>query len=366
MCAMSSNACTPAELAEKIHQRRMFALKRTKQQEEADARKARIEAIHIKDDDWHYVQKKLTRFVSHAGVQNAEGRCLVISGRSGAGKSHIIKRFMNRPELQPGADKDGPLRPLIYIEMPPACTNKFLASKVHQAETGELLSSKTSVPESWDKALAQVSGQCTSFMIIDEVHHAMGTVPQRTEMMNTIKSLLFPEREKSSLRTPRYPLQIILAGIPAIARVIQTDTQLAERAEIYSIKPVPSTRSGMATMAKFLELVEGELGFAKPSNLNTEDMVLRMMRATEGYTGRAMRIIKAAAFRTIDGGGDCLTREILGEVVGDMHQVGIAKNPFLVADPHKVAVIRATDRGELTLLRGSKKEQQELEIHDED
>jgi hypothetical protein len=363
---MMTDRNVAAELAEMTHQRRMFALKRTKQQEEADSWKAKLEAIHIKDDDWQYVQRKLNRFTAHAGVSNAEGRCLVINGKSGAGKSHIIKRYMNRPDLQPGEDEHGPLRPLIYIEMPPACTNKFLASKVHQAETGDLLNSKISVPESWDQALAQVYGQCTSFMIIDEVHHAMSTIAQRTEMMNTIKSLLFPEREKASLRRPRYPLQIILAGIPAIAKVIQTDTQLSERAEFYSIKPLPETMSGRGKMAKFLSLVEGQLGFSKPSNLSTEDMVLRMMRATEGYTGRAMRLIKSAAFRTIDEGGVSLSREALGEAVSDMHDLGPAANPFLVADPFKVAVIRAKDRGELTFLRGNKKAEKEVEVRDED
>lgn len=341
---------------EQAQLRRRHALGKPSEPDEAELWKQRIEDIHVIDDEWRRVQGMLNGLIAQVGVANAEGRCLTITGQSGAGKSHIIKRFVRRPNLQPTADDHGPLRPLLYIEVPTSCTAKYLGAMVCQALTGQLPPDTISVAKTWDQALAHLVGQGVCVLVLDEVHHAFQTLDKRrqTEFINTFKSLLFPERDTGSARPSRLPLQIVLGGLPQIASVIATDTQLADRQELFAIEAWRFDEAGLEKMGGFLEAVEPQLGFPKPSKLHTRDMALRFFKAGDGHHGRAMRLIKYAASDAIDAGRECLTREDLGLALFSKYNCPARKNPFLVPDAESVPVMKSRDRSDLTRIRGSK------------
>jgi hypothetical protein len=106
-------------------------------------------------------------------------------------------------------------------------------------------------------------------------------------------------------------------------------------------------------MRRFIEAVEEALGFPGNSGLSTDDMVRRFMKATRGYRGRAMHLIKEAAFRAIDDGAARIDRNRhLAAVFRDITGLGPNANPFLVADIDTCPEVKEQIWNRLTLLRG--------------
>lgn len=295
-----------------------------------------------------------------AEAEELEAPCVCIPGGSGVGKSHLLRRLRENPLLVPFRDSQGPVRPLVAIKAPSPCTSLSLARKLYAALTGDDLPEKITDGEAWRRVRAQLDGQLVSVIMIDEFHHAFiqRTTDQCRALVQTLKNFLVPNPNDPLLppgAEPR-PIMLVLAGMPWLDEVIVKDLQLKRRRTLFEIKPLEQDQSGIMRMRKFLNLVETKLPFPEASRLTDGDMVRRFFRASNGWLGRAMALVKDAAFLAIERDARRIdVQQHLAVVYTERFGFGGSRNPFLIADIDAFKPLKDAEFERLTLLRGKAK-----------
>ena len=337
--------------------RERFAIRLSPQDLERRAWKRRVDTIHVNTD---VVIKTVARFdemLKDLG-DDVEGQCLVIPAASGAGKSHLLARLQLRPALVPFRDEFGPVRPLVYIKAPSPCTLKTLGLALYLAMTEKELSANLKEHDIWTRVRHQMHAQLVSIIMIDEFHHAFRgrTGDERRTLVETLKNLVIPDPE-DPLRPPGAelrPVSLVLSGMPWLKRVLKEDFQLLRRCVFKPIKPLGHSEACVKKATKFLSLAEARLGFPAPCGLSEHDMVQRMLKASNGYTGRMMHLVKKAAFRAIQSGKPSIGQvDHLGFVFEEIFELGPRRNPFLVIDISTLPKMKEIEFERLTRLTGT-------------
>lgn len=328
---------------------------------ERAAWKDRIERIHVSDEVAKKAEAAFDGLVKRSLKAHGEGSCMVVHAATGAGKTHLLNRLLKRPELVPSEDDEGPIRPLLYVRAPSPCNLGTLGRVLYKKLTGTELSKSTRTDDIWQRLAYQLYGQRVSVIVIDEFHHVLvnPTTHVRRATVNTVKSLVQPDPMGSLLpeASQPYPFQVVLSGIPLVDGVVNTDAELSRRAQRFAIQPLAATEEGLKDMGRFLRAVERLLAFPRASGLDDADMVRRFMKASRGYRGRAMHLLKEAAFMAIDQAAPCIDRRRhLAEIFRATTDLGPRANPFLVADVSACPNVPEKGWEELTLLRGQKDE----------
>jgi len=342
-----------------FRQSRVQALGADGQQIARAAWKDRIEQIHIKDRVAKAAKRKFDGLVSRAMKASGEGQCMVLHAETGAGKTHLLNQLLKRPDLAASRDDFGPVRPLLYVRAPSPCNLLTLGRVLYKRLTDADLPQSYKKEEVWLRLSYQLYGQRVCVLVIDEFHHVLvnSSVEKKKSVVNTIKSLVQPDPMADfvpTLITP-YPMQVVLAGVPLVNDVVRMDGELSRRTPRVAILPLPPTEEGLAGMKAFLAAVESLLGFPGRSGLSDDDMVRRFMAAARGYRGRAMHLVKEAAFLAIDKGAACIDRKRhLAAVFQEITELGPNANPFLVADISACPEVKENVWGKLTLLRGTR------------
>lgn len=338
-------------------QRERFATRLSPLDLERRAWKQRVNEIHVNTD---VVIKTVNRFDQMlADLGDAViGECLVVPSPSGAGKTHMLSRLQMRPRLVPFRDGSGTVRPLVYIKAPSPCTLKTLGLALYYAMTGKELSATLKEHDIWTRVRHQMHGQLVSIVMIDEFHHALRgrTGDERRSLVETLKNLVIPD-PMDILRPPgadMRPVSLVLSGMPWLKRVLKEDYQLLRRCIFMPITPLGHSATCLRKATKFLELIEPKLGFGKPVGLTEHDMLHRLLKASNGYTGRMMHLIKKAAFRAINLGAPTIDQvKHLGFVFEEIFELGPHRNPFLVSDISLLPKMKEIEFERLTRLRGT-------------
>jgi hypothetical protein len=136
--------------------------------------------------------------------------------------------------------------------------------------------------------------------------------------------------------------------------VLKEDFQLLRRCVFKPIKPLGHSEACVKKATKFLSLVEARLGFPAACGLSEHDMVQRMLKASNGYTGRMMHLVKKAAFRAIQSGKPSIGQvDHLGFVFEEIFELGPRRNPFLVVDISTLPKMKEIEFERLTRLTGT-------------
>jgi len=337
--------------------RERFAVRLSSQDLERRAWKRRVDTIHVNTD---VVLKTVARFdamLKDLG-DDVEGQCLVIPAASGAGKSHLLARLQLNPALVPFRDEFGPVRPLVFIKAPSPCTLKTLGLALYLAMTSKELSANLKEHDIWTRVRHQMHAQLVSIIMVDEFHHTFRgrTSDERCTLVETLKNLVIPD-PKDPLRpagAEMRPVSLVLSGMPWLKKVLKEDFQLLRRCVFMPILPLGHSEACVKKATKFLALIEPKLGFPAPSGLSDHDMVQRMLRASNGYTGRMMHLVKKAAFRAIHKGAASIAQvDHLGFVFEEIFELGPRRNPFLVSDISTLRKMKEIEFEKLTRLIGN-------------
>ncbi|MBY0256993.1 ATP-binding protein [Methylobacterium sp.] len=348
---------TVTELREDVPRlRERFAVAASSQDLERRAWKKSVDSIHINTNVIINGVARFNQMLDNVAAE-IEGDCLIIPAPSGAGKSHLLARLQKNSLLAPFSDETGPVRPLVFIKAPSPCTLKTLGLSLYKSMTGDDLSANLREHDIWSRVVSQMHAQLVSVLIIDEFHHTLRgrTSDERRTLVETLKNLVIPNPEDPLLSPGAVtrPICLVLSGMPWLRQVLKEDFQLVRRRAVVSIKPLDHTGPGVKKAEKFLSLVEPKLGFPDPSGLSDPDMVQRMLKASSGYTGRMMHLIKKAAFRAIDQGAPCIDQtKHLAFVFEEIFEVGARRNPFLVPNISICPKIKEAEFDTLTRLVG--------------
>jgi hypothetical protein len=313
------------------------------------ARRERLRAIrtiNVSTGKFAVAQSYFDGLVDRADA-GVEGHCLVIHGRTGAGKTHILKQLRKHPDLQQEPTPEGPYRPLLQVVAPAPCTLSTLGLQIlHRLKYRPR--KKLRENEIWDRVVANLQAQGVAILVIDEMHNVLTgrNVVEREKIAMTLKSLMVSEDN---------PIQLVLSGLPGVTSFINKWTEVKRRSHFLELTPLIPVKD-QRKLLLFLTGLEERIGM--PTCGFTEgDMPERFMMASRGYIGRMSYFVQEAATFAI-AAEDPLLKEYLGEAYGRPYAVNAQENPFLIAnirDYRPPKGKKALDADEATLLKGMMK-----------
>ncbi|WP_157284891.1 TniB family NTP-binding protein [Bradyrhizobium yuanmingense] len=301
-----------------------------------------------------YFQGMLDRVVG--GI---EGNCLVIFGRTGAGKSHIIRQLVAHPDLQPRETVEGKYRPLLKLVAPAPCTLRTLGLRILQ-ELGYRPKKKLREDEVWDRVFANLRAQGVAILVIDEMHNVLAgrNSPEKTKIAATLKSLMVSEDN---------PIQLVMAGLDPLKDFIKKYSELHRRAHFLELAPLEAVKD-LVKYTKFLTKVQERLG-VQTCGFTRGDMPQRFYFASRGLVGRMAYFAQEAATIAVSRDDEIVTEEHLAEAYRRPYGVGRTENPFLVLNVSTLKMPKQAEaivNDDETLLRGTKKgadvEQAEIDL----
>lgn len=314
------------------------------------ARKAKLQALRTIDVSTakgaaakDYLEGMLDRMDS--GI---EGECLVLHGRTGAGKTHIIRRLAAHPDLKPRDTPEGQCQPLLKISARAPCTLKTLGLAILK-KLG--YHPKKSLQENavWDRVEANLRAQGVGILVIDEMHNVLSgrNSTERHKIAMTLKSLMVSEEN---------PIQLILAGLDELKNFVTSYSEIHRRAHFLEIVALDSVRDSKKIL-KFLKGLENELKM-ETCGFTETDMPHRFWFASRGLVGRMAYFVQEAATIAVSLDEDVVGEEHLAEAYRRPYRVDDDQNPFLILNPRVLKVLKKEEDirdDDKTFLRGTKK-----------
>ncbi|MGU3451916.1 ATP-binding protein [Methylobacterium sp. 391_Methyba4] len=216
----------------------------------------------------------------HSRTNRREGRLLVFTGPSGAGKTRSLLRTLRRHPALAGHDPEAPDSPITVVTVTSPCTLKQLGrDTLHN--TGYPLERDLLEHLTWEKVRHRLDKGNKIVLVYDEMQHITQTAnaAEQQKVANTIKDLMI-NRE--------WRLSIIVCGLPSVAEFIHNDIQLKRRARFVEMKPLtmpddnPDIAAMITVLAQFADLtVEGDV---------ETDLAPRLIHAAGNLFGVAIEI----------------------------------------------------------------------------
>lgn len=291
-----------------------------------------IETSSWKVDAWNFQNDDFTDdndVDEEAG--KPEGRILVLTGETGAGKSRSLRRlFRQRRENVEGV--------LISIVAPSPCTLMQLGRRLLPA-LGYPIQRDRKEHLIWEDVRRRIDGRGVRIVHIDEMQHVTQTAnsDQKTRILNTIKSLI-QDRDK--------PMLLVLSGTCELADFLRTDGQVYRRCKFVELQrlTIPGDVDLIAdTLEDLVEITPLKL-----EHVVVEDLAARLIHSSNYALGIAMEIACDAVEEALRDGKNRLLSNHFAEVYRSRSGCPNSTNPFLAAgwretDPRQVLDRPRTD-----------------------
>ncbi|GJE02331.1 ATP-binding protein [Methylobacterium isbiliense] len=203
-----------------------------------------------------------------------EGRILVLTGETGAGKSRALKRLFRKRHNELGGR-------LLSITAPSPCTLMQLGRTL-LPELGYPIQLDRKEHLIWEEVRRRLKTEDKRVLHIDEMQHVTQTanVDQQERILNTIKSLVQRRRD---------PMILILSGTCDLANFLRTDGQVMRRCRFveFGRLTLPSAADPIA------ETIENLVSFT-PLTIEPEvadDLAGRLVHAANFALGVAIELI---------------------------------------------------------------------------
>jgi hypothetical protein len=276
-----------------------------------------------------------------------EGHCLVIYGRTGAGKTHIVNQLLKHPDLQPKKTPEGLYRPLLKVVAPAPCTLRTLGLRIlHRLGYRPRKSLREN--EVWDRVEANLAAQGVAILVIDEMHNVLKgrNVKEREKIAMTLKSLMVSETN---------PMQLVLSGLSDLKKFIDLHGEVRRRShflELTALRPLKDDTK----LIGFLSGLERTIGM-KTCGFVKSDMPQRFLMASRGLVGRMAYFVQEAATIAVSLNDTEVSQKYLAEAYKRPYAASARKNPFLIAnirDFRLPKTLEDLDEDDKTFLRGIK------------
>ncbi|RXT51275.1 hypothetical protein B6S44_21985 [Bosea sp. Tri-44] len=144
----------------------------------------RMRMIEVPTGTWAQARDCFDQIIAGLGEED-EGKAFAVDGPTGAGKTHILRRLSRHKSLEQIETEDGPLRPLLKVEIPAACDLRKLGVRMlrrmgvgvalaEDAGEGDAVITKglrLDPEDVWDVVRSQIMAQGVVVVIIDEINN---------------------------------------------------------------------------------------------------------------------------------------------------------------------------------------------------
>lgn len=240
------------------------------------------------------ILERLDDLLSHPRVIRMPN--MLIVGRTNNGKTHILRRFLERHPPNPNPEGEAAIVPVVFVEAPSSPDrgefyNRILES-VHapRRRGAKILEMEHQV----EKILVALK---VKILMLDEIHHLIaGGLSKQREFRNAIKSL-----------GNRLQISIVAAGIEESFNAFNTDPQLSNRFKPISLPPWPLDQE----FQKLVATLERRIPLRLPSNLTKNEMLIRIHGMSEGALGEICSVVSLAAVQAIRSGDERISLKLL-------------------------------------------------------
>lgn len=211
---------------------------------------------------------------------------ILLLGRSGNGKSTILKRFAT--QFEPTIRTTGDLtRPLVSMEMPPrAAEREFWSEMLIACGCAHRVTDPAAILKS--QAYAVLRTLQPRVLICDELHNVLLSpgINQRLIMAH-IREL-----------TNKLQIHVVLAGTEIAQQAADADDQISRRLARRELPKWKLDRDFLRLLRSF----EAVMPLPHPSNLASEETAREIEQKTDGTIGSIAYVVSEAAANAIRGG----------------------------------------------------------------
>ena len=256
----------------------------------------------------------------HSAGNRKAGVGFAVIGESGAGKSTALERaFANHPAF-PGYGIAGSGCPLISVQAPSPSTLGQLAMSINDV-LGYGTQSVLQENQAWRRARFQLEANRKMFVHIGDAQHVMHTLAEheKKKFADTLKNLMID---------PKWPVQLILDGIPDLVPFLQMDRQIKRRLRYVHCENVSAEKN-----AEFIESTIRD--YAEKAGLKLavsgDDMLTgRLVHAACNQMGLVIEILVDAIEVSLTEKRDTLSIDDFADAYTDRTLDSPGLNPFLV------------------------------------
>lgn len=243
------------------------------------------------------------RFCHEYSSLTAEPECLLVKGKTGAGKSTLMKEYMkDHPrELQPTGTKV----PILWGNIQVPATIKSLVQHL-LIQINDPCAFRGSAVTQTERLKSFLRDCQVELIVLDEFQHFMDRDSKRIN--NTVSDWL-----KNIIEETRIP--VVLLGLPECEQVLDSNPQLSRRfAHRYELAPFKfKTKAEIEEFRTFLYALDIQLPLSERSNLADLEMAFRFFYASDGVVGYIMKLVRKATYNALISGRDSLDLDVLSE-----------------------------------------------------
>jgi hypothetical protein len=275
-----------------------------------------------------------------------EARGLLVTGRSRVGKTREIQRLLSKFNQSATVMPDGRPARIINCTLSGRMSWKDLGMKTLTA-LGYPAAGRRTQNSIWDMVLDQAKRQGVVGIHYDECQHMFSDTGSATNrvVLDSFKALL---------KDPRWPLVLILSGVPDLAKHIERDTASEERKQLrYLLRPIHF--DVIDTSRDIQELNSLAYSFADRvglhfDGLSTVDFFKRLSLASSYRWGLAIELIIEAFTVAKQVQAPQVTTEHFSKAFSLIHGLPERFSPFDVDDYEEAfdeeRLLQLLDRGD--------------------
>jgi hypothetical protein len=271
----------------------------------------------------------LTQFLSaHLAGLHHEGRGLIVTGGTRAGKSHDIKYLLRAFAEGEGALQGGFQRNYVRVSLRATASWKHLGSALLKALNYPADLDHRSADMVWRRAEGLLKKGHVFLVHIDEFQHLlMGKSPKEINMiLNGLKDLM---------KRPEWPIFPIISGVPELLDFVNANDQLTALLEPVTFSDIPYSEDSLQEIDNILVQFSDAIGL-DPSDVRDEEIYRRMIHASARRWGRLFELIIHSLAHASASGRKQIKVTDFAETFCRWTGVPRGANVFLVGNPYTV------------------------------
>ncbi len=227
-----------------------------------------------------------------------EGRALAIVGGSGTGKSRTLDRhFLKREEFAGYGDPNSDCL-LISLTAPSPCTPRLLGMSILNA-IRYTISRELKENVVWELVHHQLQLRGIRFLHIDELQHVQ-------QSRNALEIGKVQDTLKGLMQSPRWPVWLILSGLPSITSMLSGDENAGEDGDQQVWRRTRFVVFEDLDLAKDAPLIRhllGSFGSEKAAlsvaSLENDEFIARLLHASINRLGIAIEFVQDAIWNAL-------------------------------------------------------------------
>ena len=256
-----------------------------------------------------------------------EGKIVLVTGESGAGKSKAIRNALAQQKAAMGGDLDH-----LFVEClaPSPCTSGQLAMAVLDGVSYQLVR-ELRENVAWRRARDQLKRIKPLAVWIDELQHILDHLQSEAEAVKFLNTV------KTHVLMPQWPpVSLVLSGLPVLKQLAAKDRQIQRRVHEVILHPLSFPKDADRVRRNVVGIIKNDVGLKIDAAVVSDEFIARLIHTAAGALGLSIKLVDEAAATAFGNGRDTVTLRDFADAYARETGRPASENPFLVDNWHLV------------------------------